>query len=804
MTTVSVFIAVLLTASWSFAKPPLGKPDLIAPVVIDQRVEGDLWIFPRSEPEDFAIEAAPLIQIMQRFLPEEPLETLKARQRPDGTLRLSDLRESGFGADFDEASVELRIRIPLNLRQSWFLDLNRLRRTGPEIRSAANSGYLNLRMTQGYVGDEALRSKVPLQGRVDLVQQSGGLVFESGANYREHDQDPWVRQDTRFVLDWEDRLVRWQFGDLSSAGRGFQVAPRMAGISARREFAIRPERTATRLTDTEIFIKRDSIVQFWINGSLYSEVRLPAGRFSLREFPLLAGFNKVQVRIRDDLGQEERFDFDLLFESSLLENGVQEFSYNFGFPWRPVGADRAYDGEALFTSVVHRMGVSDVLTIGVNFQNWYYRGMAGLEAMRATRLGLFSLDGALSYILGVAGGAGRFRWRSPDRIEGIDPSWRFGFEYERRSDTFFVVTADPLVASGIEARTEIQASRKIGARSILGVTLFHDEAFFNAPDRRGGRASLMVPLSAAWRLELGYQQSSSPTLDERGTVTLSWIDLPGRFSASASHETSARMSSLLLHRSNRQPTGDARWTVSAQAAPDMESGGISLEGLGRIGKARLDHVSTRSGASRQLNTSVGLDTAVVWADGVAALSQPVSDAFVLVRTRQIPEEARVLVNPVGDSHRGELTSRRDRLVIGELSSYSVFDLNLDGTALPMGSQLEREWFRLRPGYRSGVLITQDLQRRVLVRGRLVRADGQPWALLGGEIEDLEGRLIDSSVFTNRDGRFVVEGLKPGSYRMTFGESAAGAWVFTVPEGQGLFDSGEIALPPVNSGEGEDQ
>lgn len=777
------------------AKPALGRPELVAPVVVDGRVEGELWVFPRATPEEFAIEAAPLLKILEAYLPEDALGLLAARTRAAGTLSLTDLEASGLSAQFDEASLELHLRIPLRSRQAWFLDLNRLRSAGPELRSSPTSGYLNLRATQNYLSGAGVQeSKAPLNGRADLVQQVLGFVFETGGTYLEHAENPWTRQDTRLVLDWEERLVRATLGDLTPTSRGFQIAPQLGGVSVRREFSIRPERTATRITDTEILIKRDSVVQFWVNGALYSEVRLPAGRFNLREFPLLAGFNKVEVRIRDDLGQEEKFDFDLLFDGNLLENGVHEFSYGFGFPSRPVGGDRAYDGQAVFSSIVHRMGVSDVLTVGVNFQNWFYRGMAGVEASRATKLGLFTAEGALSSILGVIGGAGRLRWRSPDRIEGIDPSWRLGAEFERRADSFFPVTPDALTPANIETRADAQLSRRVGERAIVGLGVFEEQAFFNGIDRRGVRGNLMIPLPRQWRAELSYQRAESDVIDERGMVTLSWSDLPGRLSMSASHESSSSASTVLLNRTNAKAVDDGRWTLSALSSPSASSVGLSGEYLTAPAALRLDHLSSEAAGLRQSTTGVGVDTAVVWADGVTTVSQPVGDAFVLIQSREIPPGHRIRVNPNGEFSRGELTAARDRAVLAELSSYSVYDVNLDSTELPPGYRLEREWFRVRPGYRSGLLIRQDLERRVSVKGRLVRAGGEPWALIGGEIEDAEGRLVDNAFFTNRDGRFVIEALAPGRYKVTFGAEGTADWLFEVPAQDAPVELGDVRLP----------
>ena len=54
-------------------------------------------------------------------------------------------------------------------------------------------------------------------------------------------------------------------------------------------------------------IKRPSLVEIYINGVLYTQIRLNPGRFNIKDFPIVNGQNDVRVHIKDDLGQEESF-----------------------------------------------------------------------------------------------------------------------------------------------------------------------------------------------------------------------------------------------------------------------------------------------------------------------------------------------------------------------------------------------------------------------------------------------------------------------------------------------------------------
>lgn len=775
-----VFLAILVSAGSVWARPRLGAPEVMAPVFIDGVSVGSVLSFPRSSAEEFSFDAEPLLRLLGAHLAPEILELLRSRQTPEGALSLAALQSFGLSVSFNAESSELRVMIPEKARQVWQFDLSRDESLLREVKSARSSGYLNMRATQNRVErSDVPEATTPLHAQLEFVQQYRGFVFETGGLYQEQTASLWTRQDTRIVHDREESMLRWTVGDLPSRSVGFQSPTRMGGLSMRREFSIRPERTALRLAGQELVLKRDSVVQFWVNGALFSQVRLNAGRFNLREFPLLAGLNTVEVRVRDDLGQEEKFEFDLLFDAGLLEDGVHEFSYDFGYPWSLSGGDRVYDTDAVFSSISHRLGVSKSFTMGVNFQNWLYRSLAGMELTRATRMGLFSVEGALSHILGVTGGAGRFRWRSPDRFGGLDSSWRFGLEFLRRADSFFQVTPDPLVSDDAEDRYDVQISKMIGTRATLGLNLFEERAFFLGTDRRGARANLTVPLGGMWRTEFFYQRTEGGAVDERAGVTLSWSELSGRMTVNVAHEGPRAATSALVHRSNAQPMDDYRWTLSARNEENTSLAGVSGEYLMAPAAVRLDHVTQTNAGVRGTTTGVGLDSAVVWADGVFALSQPVVDAFVMARSRGIPAGHTVRINPNGDAALARLTERRDRAVLQEMGSYSAYDLAFSGDDLPSGSELGQNRVRVRPGYRSGVLVQADVQARVTLRGRILGLDGAALVLMGGEIRSQDGRLVEGHFFTDRQGNFVIEALRPGAYVVVFADSNLPNWTFQV-------------------------
>jgi outer membrane usher protein len=81
----------------------------------------------------------------------------------------------------------------------------------------------------------------------------------------------------------------------------------------------------------------------------------------------------------------------------------------------------------------------------------------------------------------------------------------------------------------------------------------------------------------------------------------------------------------------------------------------------------------------------------------------------------------------------------------------------------MGYLMDKEYYGVMPTYKSGVLIDLQIQRKIMVKGRLKLQNGTALSLVAGDIMNAQGQLVDNTFFTNRSGEFVIEGLAPGEY-----------------------------------------
>ncbi|UOF00229.1 fimbria/pilus outer membrane usher protein [Bdellovibrio reynosensis] len=773
------FITLLYsTNAFAGVRPALPKPYFVAPFILDNKVVAEAWVFPRDDRKQFVVESKPLLQTLENILKEPQYKELERRVQPENVLSLYDLEAVGISVRFDEKTLELKLDVPLSQRRTNELDLNYAEGANQKyLRPSAHSGYINLRLLQAYQygADVPAEEKMPLTAHVDLVENIRGFTFETMAEYLESDEYPWQRQDTRLRFDNEDKMLRFTLGDLTLLGRGFQQSPNLGGASLVRDFSIQPYKTLRPLSNSEIVIKRPSLVEIFVNGFLYSQLRLAPGVFNIRDYPLAVGQNSVKVKITDDLGQVEIFDFSILFENTLLGKGVHEFSYAAGFPWEVSGADRAYDNTAAMTTFYHRVGLTNEVTFGFNYQNYLSQAMTGLELSGISTLGYMSLEG--SYATNEAqqeASAQRFRYRSIERMFGKDIPVTLALETENRDSAFLPVSPAPITSSFLR-RYDGQLNYRSPAQWVWGIGTGVNEVT-TGENLRSYRTNVLFTLNPQTRMEFSLNRTVAETEEDRGLISFYWTERQGRLSASAYYDSSQRNSTVSVSRNNIYKYDDYRLNASVHNQDNETTGSLSGEYLSQAFSLRLDHYSQAN-----LNTTgLGLNTGLAWVGNSAAFTQPIYDSFVLLRTNSLPPGRSIVINPSGEKGEAQLGPGTS-VVLRDQSAYYKHFLSVDTTSLPMGYLLDREYFGTQPTYRSGIALDLVFKKRILVKGRLVDAKGEGLQFIAGDIVNSQGQLVDNSFFTNKNGGFVIEGLEPGSYTLTTSEPNLESVQFKVEE-----------------------
>jgi len=237
---------------------------------------------------------------------------------------------------------------------------------------------------------------------------------------------------------------------------------------------------------------------------------------------------------------------------------------------------------------------------------------------------------------------------------------------------------------------------------------------------------------------------------------------------------------------------DADLSIGRNEATDQISGDVGYTGY-RFA-SRISQLSTtdRDGGGRNHRTTVNLGTALAFADGHVGVTRPISDSFVLFAPHAALSGQSIEVNRVGDTPAAQ-TDLLGAPVLPEMSAYYQHRIIIDALDLPLGYELGQQVYDVQPSYRSGIVIPVGTGATVLGDGVLVDAEGTPLPLELGTITSLDDEARPPiEFFTSRKGRFRVEGLSPGRFRLSLANAPGQAIDFAIPEGSaGRVDLGQL-------------
>ena len=98
---------------------------------------------------------------------------------------------------------------------------------------------------------------------------------------------------------------------------------------------------------------------------------------------------------------------------------------------------------------------------------------------------------------------------------------------------------------------------------------------------------------------------------------------------------------------------------------------------------------------------------------------------------------------------------------------------------------------VHPSYKSGTAIITGSDASIAIRGQLVDSDGKALGLIMGELKSNSQTI---PIFSNRGGKFFIDGLIPGKYLLEFLDEHLAPITLDIKETQsGLNDLGNLVV-----------
>ena len=667
---------------------------------------------------------------------------------------------------------------------------------GPVEEPAEVSGFVNLRGGIDYVSrgaGEGLQAPVV---DVDAALRALGVVLEAEAvvDLNDDAQAVFQRRDVRLVKDFPESAHRLAVGDVRPLGAGFQTSPRLLGVTLERAYAeLQPYRSVIPQGQRQFTLERPSNVDVLINGLLVERLRLDPGTYDLRSFPFARGANDIVLVIEDDAGAVERLSFTSFFDGALLASGIDEYAVSAGLTSDIEDGSIAYGGGDPVVSAFYRRGLTDDLTAGANVQSDGDTSLVGAEALTATRAGIFEAEAAAS-VGDAQGYAVNLDWEFPFANLPPNSANRYlGASIEHRSEDFGAIGDFGGTTTDLDLSLRYGQDLPFGLRGALGASYGMGRA--GNADQYGVSLGLsrQIGSRAVLTTSLGYDDDGR-TDDLRAFVGVTFA-LDRRQRVSASFDTAdnrARADYSLIDTGRLGGYGVSLGVEGAEEDGGVDAAAVFTGNRVDVSAAHDTRFDGLGGGMTSQSTRLSAGTALVYADGAFGLTRSVGDSFAILSPHPTLEGRTVYVDPSRDGDAGS-SGALGPAVQGTLRSYYNQRVSYDVDDLPIGYDLGKGVFELNPPYKSGYRLTVGSAATVTATGTLQDQNGEPLALAVGTLEaEGDPDFPATQIFTNRAGRFGLQGLKPGRYGVLF--AGQGRAAFAVPEGTvGLFRAGTLTV-----------
>ncbi len=788
------------TPSKPEAKKPPPATRLEIPVKIEQLPLGEAVAFISVRDELLAFDGPALLKLLERFLVPEKLQALRARIGSGGRLTADDIRSEGIAVAYDIGRIEATLRVPLDMRTTQSLSLaNPYGAERRELLAPADvSGYVNLLSGHDFVPNRD--GSTPIVTDLDAALNLYGNVIESVGTYRDIGAAPWTRGDTRIVRDDPESRTRLSIGDVNYGIGGFQSYRRAGGISIARNFGLQPYRSSAPVGETDLNLDRNARVDVIVNGQRMRTLDLTPGRYNVRDLPLVGGTNDVTLRIVDEVGRVDVIRFPFVFDASVLAEGEQDFGYAIGFPSTATNAGRTYDRTDRVVSAFHTFGLTDQLTLGGNYQASRNVNLVGTEMRLATAIGTFRSDlSASQSSFAGTGGAFRIQHRFTESPSTTSRGRFLASTATYRSPDFTSISQTS-ASNPVALSLGVLFGQRLSETLYGSLGVARQFARDGQPNVTTGDASMSMQIAedVTASLLLSTRQASYGGSDNRIFLGVSWFPRGSGQRVGTSYDTTerARRVDWSYTPTMRVDGVQADLALGRDAGRDTIDGDVGYTGYRFTTSASHATMTERGdGNSTHPRTRVNFGTAIAFAGGQTAITRPINDSFALFVPHPSLAGQSIEVNNISETPQAR-TDILGTAVLPELGSYYQHHVTIDAPELPLGYELGRQVYDLQPTYRSGTVINVGTGATVLGDGLLVDAEDKPLPLEAGTItsvDDPSRPAID--FFTSRGGRFRVEGLSSGRFRLTLANDPDKAIEFDIPaDSTGRVDLGRLTYP----------
>ncbi|MFC1233609.1 fimbria/pilus outer membrane usher protein [Vibrio sp. F74] len=721
--------------------------------------------------------------ILKGLISEKTTNQLSDLNQSD-KLSQKDFRSAGLDLTFDFSTLESVISIPIEMLQTQQLSFEGAGDYNNYLEPSLASGYLNVTFSGSQVvqKDDQSTSETSFTSSFDSAFNIGRANLEYESEYVSSDvaESYYLREGTRFNMDFPSQGTRLVLGDMYNSGAAFQDGVDLLGIGLTRDFTLIPTRNVRPRATQSFTLQRTSNVDVVLDGIVVQRLTLNAGSYNLNDIPLAQGNNDVELIITDSSGQEERLQFSVATGNDLLDSGEFEYSIAYGLPSEINGDEIDYFTDQQLIHGYIEAGVTPWLTLGINGQAREELYQYGGSILFATELGTTELWASSSHHSDIGGGeAFRFAFdASFDSDNEYNPDFSLIYDYQTENFSGvrdFDSLTTPL--NTVEHYVSLFSSMDISFRMRAALSLSYSSGSEESDNYTVVGPSFSGPLfatPASWSTRFNYQINEYEDDEFYTTLTLSWpLSKATRVVARYQSDTDY----AAVEASYREGIGNTGG-ISAYASvgrerdtdADIDAGVDYTANRMSVSASHNTRYDDTDLETQTHNSQIELSSAIAFSGTSVAIGRQVGEAFAVVTKHPSLAENNVAIDPIRNTEYARVISRSTRnVLIPDLVAYNPQLIGFDVEDLPPGYDLGEGAFSLYPGYKRGYKLQVGSDSVLTVMGNVIeKKTGKPISLIVGEAIYLgknAGKNDPVEFFTNRNGRFAISGLRPGKYRL---------------------------------------
>ena len=637
--------------------------------------------------------------------------------------------------------------------------LSAAERRSPDVTPASPGAFLNYQLSAQQIGAENTGGAFAELG---VFAGAGVLTSTEVARYGAIGTgtgNQVVRLDTTYTRDFPATLETLNLGDDISDGASWGNAVHYAGVRWSRNFGLRPDLLTTPLLATSGTATVPSTVDVFVNNQLVNSSQLPPGPFVIDRLPTVSGTGDVSVVVRDALGREQVVTQTFYSSTTLLAQGLSQYSVNLGKIRDDYGLESNQYGPVL-GEVSYRRGITDSFTLEGHGE--YLAGdahAAGVNAAYAVgHIGVINVTAANG---GDSGGSG---W-----LSGV------GFEHRGTNTSFiasslwatsdFAQVGEPLdTAQRMRQRNLVQTGMGLSRFGSLSLAYVR-ETYRDAPTQQtlGLTHSITFGRAGALNLTLSRTRTaadlSTAAQNSNSAYLIFVVPLSGRRAATLSSVggsgSGAPTNEVIASLTESPPVGPGSgYRLSASTA-----GNYDADWRQQFHSADLEvEVARNQGLDGR---SAYLSGAMTFLDGQLNTTRSVNGSFAMVDVAGLADVPVYVEN--------QLTTHTDgggRALLYNLRPYEANRISITPEDLPLDTSIAASSVIMAPPYRSGVIARFPVERVRSGTFRLVTDDGRPVPV--GAVVTLKGAdfpvVLDGMVYvTGYDHGMAAEAKWAGGH-----------------------------------------